>query len=208
MSSKAYFDKVANQWDTMRGDFFQETVRDQAIQAADVRSDHLAVDMGAGTGFVTAGLLNTGAHVIAIDQSPAMLEQMKSNFSDIETIDYRVGESEQVPVDDNSVDYVFANMYLHHVERPVVAIAEMARILKSGGKLVITDLDEHTHEWLRTEQYDRWLGFKREDVKAWFELAGLSNISVDCTDQNCCASSQTCNDSADVSIFLAYGEKI
>jgi ubiquinone/menaquinone biosynthesis C-methylase UbiE len=64
------------------------------------------------------------------------------------------------------VDYVFANMYLHHVEQPVAAIREMARILKARGKLV--DLDEHNFESLRTEQHDRWPGFYREEVRQWF----------------------------------------
>jgi len=48
-------------------------------------------------------------------------------------------------------------MYLHHVEDPPAAIKEMVRILKPGGKIVITDADEHNYEFLRTEQQDRWL---------------------------------------------------
>jgi ubiquinone/menaquinone biosynthesis C-methylase UbiE len=207
MSSKQYFDDVANQWDTMRSGFFQEAVREQAIEKADIQANHLAADIGAGTGFITAGLIRTGTKVIAVDQSPTMLETMKQNFSNTNKIDYRVGEAEHLPIDDNSVDYVFANMYLHHVENPEIAIREMSRILKTGGKLIITDLDEHTHEWLRTEQFDRWLGFKRDDIEKWYQGAGLTQVSVDCTDQNCCASSDSCNDSADVSIFLAYGVK-
>ena len=207
MSSKQYFDDVANQWDTMRASFFQEAVREQAIEKADIQAGQLAADIGAGTGFVTAGLMAAGAKVIAVDQSSAMLETMKKNFSDTTGIDYRVGEAENLPIDSNSVDYVFANMYLHHVENPEMAIQEMSRILKKGGKLLITDMDEHNHEWLRTEQFDRWLGFKREDVQQWFEATGLINVSVDCTDQNCCTSSDTCGDMADISIFLAYGEK-
>jgi ubiquinone/menaquinone biosynthesis C-methylase UbiE len=208
MSSKQYFDDVANQWDTMRTDFFQEAVREQAIKKAGIQATHLAVDMGAGTGFVTAGLIEAGAKVIAVDQSPVMLETMKSNFPNTNKIDYRVGDAENLPIESDSVDYVFANMYLHHVETPQIAIQEMSRILKSGGKLIITDLDEHTHEWLRTEQFDRWLGFNREDIQQWFEGVGLTNVNIDCTDQNCCASSETSSDDADVSIFLAYGEKV
>lgn len=208
MSSKQYFDDVANQWDTMRSDFFQEAVREQAIKKADIQTNQLAVDMGAGTGFVTTGLIDAGAQVIAVDQSPAMLETMKENFPDTDKIDYRIGDAENLPADNNRVDYVFANMYLHHVENPATAIREMSRILKKGGKLIITDLDEHQHQWLRTEQFDRWLGFKHEDIQQWFEGAGLTNISIECTDQNCCTSSETCNDTVDVSIFLAYGEKV
>ena len=50
------------------------------------------------------------------------------------------------------MDYVFANMYLHHVDLPQVAIEEMARVLKPGGKVIITDMDEHDFDFLRKER--------------------------------------------------------
>lgn len=52
-------------------------------------------------------------------------------------------------------------MFLHHVGDPYLAIGEVKRILKPGGKLILTDLDRHNHEYLRIEQKDRWLGFDR-----------------------------------------------
>ena len=120
-----------------------------------------------------------------------------------------MGEAESLPLDAASVDYAFANMFLHHVEDPAATIKDMARTLKPGGKLVITDLDEHTHEFLREEQHDRWLGFKREAVAAWFEAAGLTNVIVDCIEgEECCATSCTCSDEhAEISIFVASGQK-
>jgi ubiquinone/menaquinone biosynthesis C-methylase UbiE len=144
MGSKAYFDQVANNWDTMRQAFFSEAVREKAYQVAKVAPGKLAADVGAGTGFITEGLLAKGLKVIAVDQSQAMLDEMKVKFGKLDRIEYRQGESEALPVDDNSVDYTFANMVLHHVESPIRAIEEMVRILKPGGRLVITDLDEHT----------------------------------------------------------------
>jgi ubiquinone/menaquinone biosynthesis C-methylase UbiE len=98
-------------------------------------------------------------------------------------------------------------MYLHHVASPPQAIKEMVRLLKPGGKLVITDLDAHNFEFLRTEQHDRWLGFRREDVRRWFTAAGLKNVVVDCVGENCCAQSSCGCQSASVSIFVASGEK-
>ena len=83
---------------------------------------------------------------------------MMRKFVDCDAIAYRVGEAESLPIPDVAVDYAFANMYLHHVESPPEAIREMARILKPGGKLVITDLDEHRFEFLRTEHHDRYYG--------------------------------------------------
>lgn len=207
MSSKIYFKEVADQWDTMRKGFFSEAVREKAYDMAAVKGGQLAADIGAGTGFVTEGLIQKGLKVIAVDQSIEMLAQMRQKFKEFEGVDYRQGEAENLPIDSDSVDYAMANMYLHHVEDPSSAIKEMVRILKPGGKLVITDLDEHNHEFLRTEQHDRWLGFKRVDVEQWFLSAGLKNVVIDCAGGNCCSASSCGCESASISIFVAYGEK-
>jgi len=207
MNSKKYFEQVAQQWDAMRQSFFSENVREVAYATANVQAGKLAADIGAGTGFITEGLARKGLRVIAVDQSEAMLEAMKRKLKEFNVVDYRVGESERLPIEDETVDYVFANMYLHHVETPSEAIREMARVLSAGGKAVITDLDEHGFEFLKTEHHDRWMGFNREEIKQWFEKAGLRNVRVDCVGESCCAESGGGSESATVSIFVAFGEK-
>ena len=205
-TSKGYFDNIANQWDTMRTGFFPEAVRDQAMKLANVQAGDVVADVGAGSGFLTEALLQAGASVIAIDQSPAMLDVIRAKFPDA-PVTYRVGTAENLQVDDNSVDHAMANMYLHHVEHPPQAIAEIVRIINPGGSLVITDLDSHDFEFLREEQHDRWLGFERTDMQAWFEAAGLQDVRVEAVGSNCCADSQCGTLKADVSIFAAYGRK-
>jgi SAM-dependent methyltransferase len=98
-------------------------------------------------------------------------------------------------------------MYLHHVESPLNAMKEMRRILKPGGKLVITDMDKHTFEFLKREHHDRWMGFDREDIRKWLEEAGLKNVVVDCAEETCCAQSESREGMARVSVFVASGEK-
>ncbi len=207
MGSKAYFDNVATQWDTMRKGFFSESIREKAFSVVNIEQGKLCADIGAGTGFVTEGIINKGLKVIAVDQSEEMLSQMKQKFKDCDLIDYRRGDAENLPIENNTVDFVFANMYLHHVEDPASAIKEMVRILKPGGKIAITDLDEHNFEFLKTEHFDRWMGFKREDVHNWLLLAELKNVFVDCAGGNCCTTSEYGCEDASISIFVATGEK-
>ena len=207
MGSKDYFDQVADRWDNLQASFYSEKVRDRALATAVVQAGDIAADIGCGSGFITEGLIRAGLHVIAVDQSEAMLAEMKRKFANTADIDYRCGEAAQLPISDNSVDYVFANMYLHHLERPAMAIKEMARILKPSGTLVITDLDSHTSEFLRDEHHDRWLGFDRGDIRQWFTEAGLRRVAVDCVGEQCCAQSDSGSQSASVNIFVASGEK-
>jgi ubiquinone/menaquinone biosynthesis C-methylase UbiE len=207
MSSREYFDEVAGQWDRLRQAFFSDAVREAAISKADLRPGTIAADLGVGTGFVTEGLLQRGLRVLAVDQSREMLEVLSQKFLGSEGLDCRLGEAESLPIDTGSVDAVFANMYLHHVDTPSKAIGEMARILVPGGRVVITDLDQHSFDFLRAEQHDRWLGFSREEIRRWMSEAGLGDIEVDCVGQDCCATSACANERARVSIFVASAVK-
>jgi ubiquinone/menaquinone biosynthesis C-methylase UbiE len=208
MSSKTYFDNVAPEWDTMRQNFFPEEVRVTALARAKVIPDTMAADLGAGSGFMTEALLKMELQVIAVDQSQAMLNVMKAKFRRYNgRVAYRVGSADALPIRDNKVDFAFANMYLHHIEDPALAIREMTRIVKPGGKVVITDLDTHNHTFLLEEHHDRWLGFERDTIAQWFTDAGLQFVKVSGVGSDCCTTSECGTNSAQVSIFLAIGVK-
>lgn len=173
MQSKKYFDEISNQWDTIRQSFFSDSIRDKMCETAQVKEGLTAVDIGAGTGFVTQELLSRKLRVIAIDQSQEMLDVIKQKFASKGEVICLQADAYSLPLEDESVDYVMANMFLHHVEKPDQAILEMTRILKPGGRLVIADLDKHDFEFLRIEQFDVWLGFERSEIREWFSSARL-----------------------------------
>jgi ubiquinone/menaquinone biosynthesis C-methylase UbiE len=207
MASGGYFNRVASQWDSMRQSFFSDSVRQKALALAGVSEGETAADIGAGSGFITEALVDAGLKVVAVDQSPAMIALMREKFSGEQGIEYRVGEAESLPVADASVDYVFANMYLHHVEDPLIGVKEMARLLKPGGRLVVTDLDSHDFEFLATEHHDRWLGFDRGDIAKWFAQAGLSEVVVEDIQERCTSDSESGAETASISIFAASGTR-
>jgi ubiquinone/menaquinone biosynthesis C-methylase UbiE len=204
-SSKEYFDQIGSEWDQMQQRFFSIAVRETALSVAGAKVGEIAADIGAGTGFITEGLLESGLTVVAVDQSEAMLAALRAKFPSND-VECRVGTAEALPLENESMDHVFANMYLHHVDDPPNAVTEMARTLKPGGKLVITDLDSHDFEFLKTAQHDRWMGFERPDVERWFLEAGLMDVKVDCVGQSCCTTSDEGKDVA-ISIFVASGKR-
>src|SRR5919197_3969187 len=145
--TREYFDEVATRWDEMRRQFFGEGVRRAAIAAARVTPGMIVADVGIGTGFLAEAALDAGARVIGIDISDAMLDEAARKFAG-RPFEARSGGVDALPLADAEVDVVLANMVLHHAPDPPAAIREMARALRPGGVLVLTDADTHTHEWL------------------------------------------------------------
>lgn len=206
--SLQYFEAVAEEWDEIRTGLFPDDLRCTVGCAAALAPGLVAADLGAGTGFLTEELLARGAEVIAVDQSEAMLETLHRKLAPAAggRLQVRVGTAEALPLPDASVDRVVANMFLHHVEDPAVAIREGARVLRPGGRIVISDLDRHEHEFLLTEQHDRWPGFARADVERWLGAAGFTGIEVRDARATCCGSSSCGGETARIEVFLAVAE--
>jgi hypothetical protein len=70
---------------------------------------------------------------------------------------------------------------------------------------VLIDMDRHDQQWMREVMADRWLGFEREDVRAWYAAAGLAQIDVRRAG-DCCTSDPGGQKLAR-SVFVAYGRK-
>jgi arsenite methyltransferase len=211
-ASSQYFEQVAGEWDTIRAGYFTEAVRESAIRKAYLRSEMVVADVGAGTGYMAAGLAPLVREVHAFDASPAMLARARENLKAHHNIVFHEADGLSLPFPDGSLDAVFANMYLHHCPDPLAAIREMARLLRPGGRLVITDMDAHPYAWMKDEMTDVWQGFERPQVRQWLEAAGLVNVIVDCSGESCHAESQTAINSpaeknATVSIFVAVGTR-
>ena len=204
-TTREYFDRVSGDWDEMRKRFFGEGVRRAAIEAAAIAPGQLVADVGTGTGFMAQGALDAGARVIGVDNSEGMLAEVTRRFEG-RPFEPRRGDTDALPLADGEVAAVLANMVLHHAPDPPAAIREMARALAPGGVLVITDADTHTHEWLRTEQHDRWLGFDRAEIARWFHDAGLTDVTVGDT-RELCSPTSSCGTKAEITIFIARGKK-
>ena len=207
MESKVYFDSIAEDWETIRQGFFPPLVREKAIDIAALQPGQRALDVGAGSGFLTEGLLAAGLQVVASDQSEAMLQELRRRLGNPESLQCLVGDAAALPLAGGSFDAVFANMVLHHMEDPGQAIGEWSRLLRAGGVLVVSDLDAHSHEFLRSEQHDRWLGFQREEIRDWLQEGGLEEITVNCAGADCCSNSGYSGEKASISIFIASGRK-
>lgn len=171
---KKFFERVATDWDTMRLAYYDERVIEKMAAVSGAREEMTVADVGTGTGFVAAGIAPRVEKVIGIDNSPAMLEMARENLRSlgIENVELSTGDITALPLEDSSVDAAFANMVLHHAKNPAAMLREMARIVRPGGTVAITDEAKHSFEWMRGEHADVWLGFREEQVEDFFRVSG------------------------------------
>jgi ubiquinone/menaquinone biosynthesis C-methylase UbiE/DNA-binding transcriptional ArsR family regulator len=137
-------------------------------------------DLGAGEGTLSQLLAKNARKVIAIDNSPKMVEfggqlAKKHGFKNLE---YRLGDIEDPPIAKNSVDLSVLSQALHHAIHPQRAIVAAHRILKRGGRLVILDLLNHRFERARQLYADHWLGFSEVQLHQFLEKNGFREIEV------------------------------
>ena len=137
-------------------------------------------DLGAGEGTLSRLLAKNARKVIAIDNSSKMVEfgsqlAKKHGFKNLE---YRLGDIEEPPIANNSVDLAILSQALHHAIHPQQAIGAAHRILKRGGRLVILDLLSHRFERARELYADHWLGFSEVQLHQFLEKSGFRQIEV------------------------------
>ena len=137
-------------------------------------------DIACGEGYLSVESALWARRVVGIDRSPDVLKRAKAlaERRGVTNISWKRGDMEKLPLDSASVDIALLSQALHHAPKPARAIAEAARILRPGGRVLALDLREHDQEWVRDRVGDRWLGFKDDELARLLTSAGLSDVKV------------------------------
>ena len=137
-------------------------------------------DLGCGDGYLTMEASRWASRVVAIDRSRAVLERARelARRRQVSNVTWRRGELEDLPLRDGSVDVAILSQALHHAEDPARALAEAARIVVPGGRVLVLDLREHDQEWVSDRLGDRWRGFSDAKLTGLLKAAGLSDIKL------------------------------
>ena len=175
--SREFFSSSAGQWDHVRDELFGDRFHLAAL-AALVNPAWTVGDLGCGTGQVTAALAPFVAHVVAVDESAAMLHAAKRRLRDFDNVDLRRGELETLPIDDARLDAATLMLVLHHSPEPERALVEVARVLKPGGNVLVVDMLPHDRESYRQQMGHVWLGFSEEHIRRMLGDAGFAETRV------------------------------
>ncbi|MBD5641760.1 MAG: class I SAM-dependent methyltransferase, partial [Desulfovibrio sp.] len=128
-----------------------------------------------GTGAILSSLARRARLVIGVDGSSAMLDLCRSRISAESVpdggISLRIGELTHLPLADREANFACINLVLHHLSRPQTALAEIRRVLETGGVLFVADFEKHNDETMRLRYGDQWLGFTLEELEGQLEKA-------------------------------------
>src|SRR3989442_9502208 len=175
--SQEFFSSSAGQWDRLRDDLFGDRFHLAAL-AAFAGRDWIVGDLGCGTGQVSAALAPFVARVVAVDASAAMLQAAKKRLQPFDNVDLRRGELEALPIDDGRLDAATLMLVLHHVPEPARALAEVARVLAPGGRLILVDMLPHDREHYRQQMGHVWMGFSGEHVTGLLRDSGFDDARI------------------------------
>ena len=147
-------------------------------------------DLGCGDGYLTVEASRFAKKVIAVDRSEAALARAREMATRLvrrspgeregrlTNVEWKRGELEKLPLKDASVDVALLSQALHHAASPRKALAEAARIVKPGGRVLLLELRGHQEQWVRERLGDKWLGFNEDELKRLLENAGLTGVRV------------------------------
>lgn len=190
-TAAAYFKSNAAEWERIRALHAPEKDVEAAI-ARHLTSAPIAnfLDAGTGTGRMLELIAPHAERAIGIDVSPDMLAIARDRLlqDNIQNAQVRLGDTYRMPFPNGAAgpnngntgfDVVLFHQVLHYLDDPGTAVAEAARVMAPGGKLLIADFVSHKEEFLRDEFAHRRLGFSDKEVEGWFLAAGLTGTGTE-----------------------------
>jgi ArsR family transcriptional regulator len=175
-----YFAGQAAHWDQVRSLYVDEGKVEAALLGLlGEPAPQSLLDIGTGTGRILQLMAPQIGFGLGIDLSREMLAVARANLDRISlrNCQVRLGDMYHLPLPDGAFDAATLHKVLHYADQPALVLAEAARVLRPGGRLVVVDFAPHELEFLRRDHAHRRLGFSDRDISEWFTAAGLESGS-------------------------------
>ena len=175
--SRAFFRSEAGRWDQLREELFGEKV-DAALLAGLLRGTEVIGDLGCGTGHLTRLLAPFSRRVIAVDRSPAMLEVARRRLRDEPCAEVVQGDLTALPIASGELNLAVLSLVLHYVVDVEAVLAEVYRVLRPEGMILIVEMREHGRAAFAEEMGHLWLGFRPESLTEMLGGTGFRSVGV------------------------------
>lgn len=175
--SEAFFRSEASGWDRLRDELYGDGFLLAALPAL-LDPSWTVGDLGCGTGRTAEALAPFVRRVVAVDGSAEMLRAARRRLAGHANVETRRGSLESLPVEDATLDAATLVLVLHHLPEPAKVVAEAARALVPGGRLLVVDMLPHDREEYRRTMGHVWLGFSEESAGRLLAESGLVDVAV------------------------------
>jgi DNA-binding transcriptional ArsR family regulator/precorrin-6B methylase 2 len=174
-----FFGRVADSWDQVRRDLYGDGFAAHALLSL-LPPDQVIADLGCGTGVLLEALAPLITRVIGVDRESAMIEAAGRRTAQHDNVRLVEGDLRNLPIPSASVDGAVMALVLHLVAEPSVVLAEAARIVKPGSRVVVLDMLPHDRSAYRQSMGHVHLGFSENDLASATTAAGLTLRSYRC----------------------------
>ncbi len=150
---------------------------------AGVELGQVVLDIGSGAGIdclIAAQKVGPTGRIIGLDMTPEMIERGRRNVREagVTNVEFRLGDAEKMPVEDASVDWVISNCVINLSPDKPAVFREIARILKPGGRISISDIVAEDLPASIRESRDAWTGCLAGAISETKYVQGLEDAGL------------------------------
>ncbi len=175
--SQEFFAAAAGGWDRLRSELFGDTFFLWAVLGL-IEPDLVVGDLGCGTGQLTETVAPYVKRVVAVDSSADMLDAARQRVAGADNVDLRHGELESLPIAAGELDAAMLSLVLHYSPSPARALAEVARAVRPGGRVLVVDMLPHEREEYQQQMGHVWLGFSEKQITRFLASAGFGSVRL------------------------------
>jgi SAM-dependent methyltransferase len=175
--SQEFFATAAGGWDHLRGELFGDEFFLWAVLGL-IDPNLVVGDLGCGTGQLTETVAPYVRRVISVDGSTDMLDAARLRVGGAKNVDLRQGELESLPIENGELDVAMLSLVLHYSPAPARALAEVGRVVRKGGRVLVVDMLPHDRQEYQQQMGHVWLGFSEKQIARFLNGSGFDGVRV------------------------------
>ncbi|MFB6068958.1 MAG: methyltransferase domain-containing protein [Halobacterium sp.] len=174
--ARTFYKYLSKVYDRVNAFVWNEEMRGEALSMIDVEEGDRVLDVGCGTGFGTAGLLERTENVYGLDQSRHQLEKAWAKLGKHDPVAFQFGDAERLPFRDDSFDAVWSSGSIEYWPNPVEGLREIRRVTRPGGEVLVVGPDYPSSTVFRKLADAIMLFYDEDEADRMFREAGFVDV--------------------------------